>query len=68
ACAEFLQALEVCHANAWLKWTGGCNTAKLNLNKCLHGESVARASRNRDDAKVRREKREKALQDLHALD
>ena len=45
ACREFFQALEACHANFWTKWTGGCNTAKNQLNSCLHKE-VSGASRS----------------------
>ena len=35
-CKEFFEALELCHANVWTKWTGGCNEVKRELNKCLH--------------------------------
>jgi hypothetical protein len=38
ACRDFFEALELCHANVWAKWTGGCNQAKRELNKCLHKE------------------------------
>ncbi len=38
ACREFFDALELCHANVWAKWTGGCNQVKRELNKCLHNE------------------------------
>lgn len=41
ACRELFVALEECHANNWLKWTGGCNQAKIELNKCLHAEVSA---------------------------
>ncbi|KAN0105451.1 hypothetical protein V8E52_011045 [Russula decolorans] len=68
ACREFFDALQLCHANVWTKWTGGCNQAKRELNKCLHKESVARAARNREDAKMRNARREKALQELHEND
>jgi len=67
-CKEFFEALELCHANVWAKWTGGCNQAKRELNKCLHSDSVARATRNRQDAKLRNERREKALRELHEND
>ncbi|KAI0253966.1 hypothetical protein BJV78DRAFT_1190664 [Lactifluus subvellereus] len=68
ACREFFDALELCHANVWAKWTGGCNQAKRELNKCLHHESVARAARNREEAKLRNTRREKALRELHEDD
>ena len=38
ACKEFFDALQLCHANIWAKWTGGCNSVKLELNKCLHND------------------------------
>lgn len=34
-CKEFIEALELCHADTWAKWTGGCNQAKVDLNNCL---------------------------------
>lgn len=68
ACREFFQALEACHANFWTKWTGGCNTAKNQLNSCLHKETMVRASKNREDAKVRQAKKEQAWKELHEDD
>ncbi|KAI0049990.1 hypothetical protein FA95DRAFT_1488023, partial [Auriscalpium vulgare] len=68
ACKDFFDALEACHANTWLKWTGGCNQTKFNLNRCLHAESVARAAKNREASKARTARREQALQELHASD
>ncbi|KAA1471238.1 hypothetical protein DENSPDRAFT_775722, partial [Dentipellis sp. KUC8613] len=68
ACQELFDALNQCHDNLFLKWTGGCNQIKLDLNHCLHSESVARSSRNREDAKLRRARREQALKDLHEND
>ena len=38
ACRQFFDALQLCHANTWTKWTGGCNSIKRELNKCLHNE------------------------------
>ena len=38
ACKEFFDALQLCHANIWAKWTGGCNSVKRELNKCLHND------------------------------
>ena len=37
-CLEFIQALDACHADGWLRWTGGCNQAKQDLNMCLRKE------------------------------
>ncbi|WVQ74944.1 hypothetical protein IAR50_004552 [Cryptococcus sp. DSM 104548] len=53
-CAEFIKALEDCHARGLLaKVTGQCNKPKLVLNECLREERIERTTRNRDEAKER---------------
>lgn len=38
-CAEFIAALERCHAKGLIyKWTGGCNDEKRALGMCLRQE------------------------------
>ncbi|EPQ58465.1 hypothetical protein GLOTRDRAFT_22420, partial [Gloeophyllum trabeum ATCC 11539] len=64
-CREFFQALEACHQNGWAKWTGGCNGVKHELNMCLRKERTDRASKNREEAKARRQKTEQAWKELH---
>ncbi|CCM02874.1 uncharacterized protein FIBRA_04988 [Fibroporia radiculosa] len=64
-CKEFIQALENCHGDSWAKWTGGCNQIKLDLNMCLRKERVERTSKNREGAKVRRQKTEQVWKELH---
>ncbi|CAL1704102.1 unnamed protein product [Somion occarium] len=64
-CKEFIQALEACHADSWAKWTGGCNQAKRDLNNCLRQDRLDQSAKNRENAKLRRGKTEKAWQDLH---
>ncbi|GJE97082.1 COX assembly mitochondrial protein [Phanerochaete sordida] len=63
-CKDLIKALEACHLDTWSRWTGGCNTMKIELNKCLHAQSVKQAAANREKAKVRRERTEKAWQDI----
>ncbi|KAI0781169.1 hypothetical protein BD413DRAFT_503228 [Trametes elegans] len=67
-CRDFIQALEACHANGWSRWTGACNQAKHELNMCLRKERIDRTTKNREEAKTRREKTEQALRELHADD
>ncbi|KAH8117432.1 hypothetical protein DFH11DRAFT_1505082 [Phellopilus nigrolimitatus] len=67
-CKEFIDALEQCHSSFWSKYFGGCNSIKHDLNMCLRKERVDRAVRNREDAKVRAERRQKALEVLHQDD
>ncbi|KAH7930883.1 UPF0287-domain-containing protein [Leucogyrophana mollusca] len=67
-CREFIQALDVCHANNWARLTGGCNQEKDKLNKCLRKERVERSTRNREQAKEQRMKAEQAWRDLHQDD
>ncbi|KAF4576877.1 hypothetical protein EYR40_001126 [Pleurotus pulmonarius] len=64
-CWEFIQALEMCHMNTWAKFTGGCNTQKDELNKCLRKERIARTTRNREAAKEQRAKTEQAWKDFN---
>ncbi|EIW85264.1 UPF0287-domain-containing protein [Coniophora puteana RWD-64-598 SS2] len=68
ACREFIQALDACHASNWARLTGGCNKEKLRLNECLHKESLARSSRNREHAKEQRLKTEQSWKELHEND
>ncbi|KAI0312737.1 hypothetical protein OF83DRAFT_1066716 [Amylostereum chailletii] len=68
ACRDFFDALEACHASPWKKFTGGCNEIKRDLNGCLHGETMARSARNREDAKLRRERMNQAVRELHKDD
>ncbi|THU97893.1 UPF0287-domain-containing protein [Dendrothele bispora CBS 962.96] len=63
-CKDFIQALEKCHQSNWARLTGGCNKYKDEMNQCLHRESIARASRNREDAKERRAKRERVMKEF----
>jgi len=67
-CKGFFQTLEACHANAWLKWTGGCNEPKHELNMCLRQVRLDRSEKNRAEAKIRREKIETAWAELHKDD
>ncbi|KZT65458.1 hypothetical protein DAEQUDRAFT_676864 [Daedalea quercina L-15889] len=63
-CREFIEALDACHANSWAKWTGGCNQAKHDLNMCLRKERIERTTRNREDAKKRRQNTEQVWKEL----
>ncbi|EIN07792.1 hypothetical protein PUNSTDRAFT_121034 [Punctularia strigosozonata HHB-11173 SS5] len=67
-CKSFFDALEKCHADSWLYWTGGCNQIKHDLNMCLRQERLDRAAKNREDAKTRRAKAQAAWADLHRDD
>ncbi|TBU32238.1 UPF0287-domain-containing protein [Dichomitus squalens] len=63
-CLEFIQALDACHADGWSRWTGGCNQAKQDLNMCLRKERVDRTTKNREQAKAKRERIEYAWKEL----
>jgi len=62
-CKEFIEALE-----GWSRFFGACNQAKHDLNMCLRRERIERTTRNRENAKVRREKTEKVWKELHQDD
>ena len=52
-----MAALDACHAQGFLhKMTGGCNSAKRDVNKCLRAERLERTARNREEAKAKRER------------
>ena len=52
-----MAALDACHAQGFLhKMIGGCNDAKRDVNKCLRAERLERTARNREVARVKRER------------
>lgn len=52
-----MQILDECHARGFLHaMTGGCNDAKRDVNACLRAERLERTAKNRDKAKIAREK------------
>ena len=53
-----MQILDECHTRGFLHvMTGGCNEAKRNVNACLRAERLERTAKNREKAKIEREKR-----------
>ncbi|PPQ64641.1 hypothetical protein CVT26_002731 [Gymnopilus dilepis] len=66
-CKEFIQALEECHAGGWTRFVGACNKQKDELNQCLRSERIARTAKNREEAKERRLKTDRALEEFRAL-
>ncbi|KJA27447.1 hypothetical protein HYPSUDRAFT_131392, partial [Hypholoma sublateritium FD-334 SS-4] len=66
-CKEFIDALEKCHASGWTKFLGACNGQKDALNHCLRTERLARTTVNREHAKERKAKTDKALEEFRAL-
>lgn len=63
-CKDLILALEACHGDGWAKWTGGCNSKKIELNRCLHAQSMKQAAANREQARERRARTEQAWQEL----
>ena len=60
-----MEILEECHAQGfWHKVMGNCNEAKNNLNKCLRAERLERTRLNREKAKERRTRIEKAWAEI----
>ena len=37
-CQDVIDALKACHEDSWKKFTGGCNKAKFDLDKCFKAE------------------------------
>lgn len=64
-----MTALDECHAKGFLwKALGNCNDIKRDVNKCLSEERYARAKRNRDQAREKRQRIEKIWADEKAFD
>ncbi|RXK41157.1 hypothetical protein M231_01561 [Tremella mesenterica] len=64
ACAEYIQALEECHARGWIRYLGACNSQRRELVLCLRKERLNRTARNREEAKVRTAKKKEVWAEL----
>ncbi|KAF2237085.1 UPF0287-domain-containing protein [Viridothelium virens] len=64
-CEEVMAALDECHARGFLwKSIGMCNDAKRQVNLCLRAERLERTAKNREEARVRRDRINRAWQEL----
>lgn len=60
-----MAALDECHARGFLwKATGGCNTAKREVNKCLRAERLERTAKNREKAKEKKERIQRVWKEI----
>lgn len=60
-----MAALDECHARGFIwKATGGCNTAKREVNKCLRAERLERTARNREKAKEKKERIQRVWREI----
>lgn len=46
-CKEFIQALHSCHAGGWARFTGECNEARSELNRCLQSDHLSQSTNNK---------------------
>lgn len=64
-CEEVMAALDECHAQGFLhKMTGGCNSVKRDVNKCLRAERLERTAQNREKSREKREKIQKIWKEI----
>ena len=64
-----MAALDECHARGFLfKATGGCNSIKTQVNKCLSGERSKKSSKNRETGLQRRHRIEGVWEKMDAGD
>lgn len=62
-----MSALEECHAKGFLwKSMGMCSGLKTEVNKCLRAARLERTAKNREEAKMKREKMKKIWADIDA--
>lgn len=60
-----MTALEECHAKGFLwKSLGMCSNAKLEVNMCLRAERLKRTAANREVAKAKRDKINRAWAEI----
>ncbi|WWC71572.1 uncharacterized protein I206_105530 [Kwoniella pini CBS 10737] len=65
ACAELIEALEVCHAKGMIaRLTGECNSQKSALSVCLRKERKDREAKNHESAKLRTIKKKQVWEEL----
>ncbi|KAF2869319.1 cytochrome c oxidase biogenesis protein Cmc1-like protein [Massariosphaeria phaeospora] len=64
-CAEVIAALDECHARGFIhKVLGNCTDAKQKVNMCLRAQRLERTKLNREMAKAKRAKIEKAWAEI----
>ncbi|KAI9903132.1 hypothetical protein N3K66_002484 [Trichothecium roseum] len=65
ACEEIIAALEDCHNKGFMhKASGGCNSVKDQVDKCLREERAKMQAENRAAARVKRNKIKESQKDL----
>ncbi|RYP78815.1 hypothetical protein DL770_006824 [Monosporascus sp. CRB-9-2] len=65
ACEELMTALEECHARGFLwKALGMCSGTKDQVTLCLRAERLKRTARNREIARAKREKVQRAWAEI----
>ena len=64
-CDQVMSALEECHAQGFLhKVLGNCNSAKMEVNKCLRAERLERTVKNREKAKEKKARIQKVWKEI----
>lgn len=62
-----MNALDECHARGFLwKSLGMCNDAKHKVNMCLRAQRLERTRRNREQAKIKRERTQATWDEIDA--
>lgn len=62
-CEGVVQALKACHADAWKKFTGGCNETKFELDRCFKVEKRRLLNEMNKDLDERRTKQEEIMRE-----
>lgn len=60
-CQEPIRALLECHENVWIKFTGGCNDLKYQLDQCLRAEKKRLLSELNQDLREREQEFEQVV-------
>ena len=64
-CEEVMSILDECHARGFIhKALGNCNDAKNAVNACLRAERLDRTAKNRELARVQRQRVERRWKEI----
>ncbi|KAG8950406.1 hypothetical protein FRC03_012860 [Tulasnella sp. 419] len=62
ACGDLIQKLDECHNSGFfVKYLGGCNKIRRELDRCLRQERLDRTAKNKEASKHRKERHQQTL-------
>jgi COX assembly mitochondrial protein 2 len=62
-CQDVIKAYKACNLDFWKKYTGGCKTAKVELDQCFRAEKKRLLDEMDKDLKQRKEQEEEMIKE-----